>query len=179
MNQYPATDKTPFTIAEAAQRKAVKARQRKLRKKAAETAPFGAAPTPSERSAAAPLRSARQQLGDHYERRAWEALQEAGCSLLARQLRCPLGELDLVVRDGPTLVFVEVRYRSSSRFGGAAASVTHAKQARLLKTIHWWLPTIVMRAFGGCMPPCRIDLAAFDSFGLTWHRDAVRLSQDK
>ncbi|MDO9025636.1 YraN family protein [Zwartia sp.] len=184
MHQNPAPDITPFTIAEAAQRKAVQARKRKLRKKAAATASTAMAPPNSQRTASlkslrAPMRSARQQLGDHYETRAWEVLQEAGCSLLARQLRCPLGELDLIVREGQTLVFVEVRYRSSSRFGDAAASVTPAKQARLLRAIHWWLPTIVQRAFGGQMPPCRIDLAAFDPSGLTWHRDAVRLDQDK
>lgn len=184
MNQNPAPDVTPFAIAALAQRKAVKARQRKLKKKTAldtfsAVTPSNSRGIPSPHRLSAPKRSERQQLGDRYEDLAWEILEEAGCSLLARQLRCPLGELDLIVREGQTLVFVEVRYRSSSRFGDAAASVTPAKQARLLRAIHWWLPTLVRQAFGGQMPPCRIDLAAFDPFGLTWHRDAVRLSQDK
>jgi putative endonuclease len=90
-----------------------------------------------------------------------------------------VGELDLVVRDGQTLVFVEVRYRASQRFGGAAASITRAKQARLIKAIDWWLPKIVKTAFAGKMPLCRIDFVTFEQNRLTWHRDAVRLSQDK
>lgn len=162
----------PFTLAEAAQHKAIVARQRKLQR--LERLNYA-----GETQQATTVRSRRQRIGDLYEQRAWESLQKAGCSLLARQLRCPLGELDLVVRDGQTLVFVEVRYRSSQRFGGAAASVTPAKQTRLLKAIDWWLPTIVKQAFGGRIPSCRIDLAAFDQNGLTWHRDAVRPIQDK
>lgn len=167
-----------FKLADAAQRKAILARRRKRRRleqsKRSITVPFIEAP-----GARAAVRSDRQRIGDVYEQRAWETLQKAGCSLLARQLRCPLGELDLVIRDGSTLVFVEVRYRSSQRFGGAEASVTQTKQTRLLKAISWWLPILVKHAFGGQMPPCRIDLVAFDQNGLTWHRDAVRPTQDK
>jgi putative endonuclease len=98
---------------------------------------------------------------------------------LGQQLRCPVGELDLVVREGQVLVFVEVRYRRSRYFGGATASITRAKQERMLKAIDWWLPKLVRTAFGGQMPLCRIDLATFDQDELTWHRDALRLNPDK
>ena len=168
------TDQTPFAIAQVAQKRAIRARhlkQRRLALKSRKKDPT-LLTTPPERSPS-------QQIGDRYEALAWEALSQAGCSLLGKQLRCPVGELDLVVRDGQTLVFVEVRYRANQRFGGAVASITRAKQARLMKAIDWWLPKMVKADFAGKMPLCRIDLATFEQDTLTWHRDAVRLSQDK
>lgn len=174
MTQTRLTDLTAFEIAETAQQRAMHARHRKQRRltlKSKKNEPIS--------SITATDRSPSQRVGDHYEALAWEALRQAGCSLLGKQLRCPVGELDLVVRDGQTLVFVEVRYRASKRFGGAAASITRAKKARLRKAVAWWLPTMVNGAFAGKMPLCRIDLAIFEQDTLTWHRDAVRLSQDK
>jgi putative endonuclease len=168
------SDQTPFTIAHAAQKRAIHARQRKQSRLALKSKKHDLASL-----AGLPKRSPSQQIGDRYEALAWEALSQAGCSLLGKQLRCPVGELDLVVRDGQTLVFVEVRYRASQRFGGAAASITRAKQARLMKAIDWWLPKMVKAAFAGKMPRCRIDLATFEQDTLTWHKDAVRLDQDK
>jgi putative endonuclease len=85
----------------------------------------------------------------------------------------------LVVREGETLVFVEVRYRRNNHFGGAAASITRSKQHRLLNAIEWWLPKLVSQAFKGRMPICRIDFATFEQDTLIWHRDALRLGQDK
>lgn len=174
MNQIPSPDLTLFILADAAQKRAALARRRKQRRKAAH-----ARSASKTRSSGAMTRSTNQQIGDLYERRAWEALREAGCDLLGQQLRCPVGELDLVVREGQVLVFVEVRYRRSRHFGGATASINRAKQERMLKAIDWWLPKLVRAAFGGQMPLCRIDLATFDQNDLTWHRDALRLNQDK
>ncbi len=78
-------------------------------------------------------------------------LQRAGLQLVERNYRCRFGEIDLIARDGATLVFVEVRMRSSERFGGAAASITRAKQRKLLCTARHYLAGIV-RA-----PQCRFD----------------------
>ena len=78
-------------------------------------------------------------------------LQQAGLTLVARNYRCRFGEIDLIARDGKTLVFVEVRMRSSDRFGGAAASITAAKRAKLLRTARHYLAGIA-RA-----PACRFD----------------------
>lgn len=167
-------DLTLFTLAEVAQKRAILAKRRKQRRRACNKRAADHA-----RSSHNIARSNSQRIGDLYERRAWEVLQQAGCALLGYQLRCPLGELDLVVKDGQVLVFVEVRYRRTRLFGGATASITRAKQQKLLKTIDWWLPKLVREAFGGKMPQCRIDLATFDQDNLTWHRDAMRLSQDK
>src|ERR1044072_679376 len=60
-------------------------------------------------------------------------LQEHGLRIIARNYRCRLGEIDLVALERGTTVFVEVRQRSSSAFGGAAASITARKQARLIR----------------------------------------------
>lgn len=161
-----------FVIAHQAQRKAVLARKRKLARS------VRAKPGP-DKIAHEPRRSARQQTGDHYEQAAWHLVQQAGCQLLGRQLACPLGELDLVVREGVNLVFIEVRQRASGRFGGAAASVSTAKQQRFLRAAQWWLPTLVRRHFDGRMPTYRLDIVAFEPDGAVWYRDAVRLPQDK
>lgn len=175
MTQAPTPDLTLFVLAEAAQKRAALARRRKQRRRAASNRAASKNTRPTRNM----TRSTSQSIGDIYETRAWEALKQAGCDLLGQQLSCPLGELDLVVRDGQVLVFVEVRYRRSRGYGGATASITRAKQERMLKAIDWWLPKLVREAFGGQMPLCRIDLATFDQDNLTWHRDALRLSQDK
>lgn len=59
--------------------------------------------------------------------------------LLARNYRCRFGEIDLIMQDGDTLVFVEVRMRNSDRYGGAAASITPRKQAKLIQTARYYL----------------------------------------
>jgi putative endonuclease len=161
-----------FLIAQQAQRKALLARKRKLSRQA-RTKPC------AHELAQAPRRTARQQAGDHYEQAAWHLVQHAGCQLLGRQLACPLGELDLVVREGANLVFIEVRQRTSRHFGGAAASVSTRKQQRFLRAAQWWLPSLVRRHFGQRMPTYRLDVIAFEPEGAVWYRDAVRLPQDK
>jgi putative endonuclease len=79
--------------------------------------------------------------GDAAEDAAWRLLEAQGCGLLARNYRCRLGEIDLVVRDGESLVFVEVRARRDDAHGGAAASVGRAKQRRLVAAARHFLMT--------------------------------------
>ena len=66
----------------------------------------------------------RKDAGDHSEDLALARLSAAGLKLLKRNHRCKGGEIDLVMLDGTTLVFVEVRFRRNRNFGGAAASAT-------------------------------------------------------
>jgi len=68
-------------------------------------------------------------------------LQSHGLMLLARNHRCRLGEIDLVMRDGDSLVFVEVRAREGSSHGGAAASIGRAKQRRIAAAARHFLMT--------------------------------------
>ena len=89
--------------------------------------------------------------GRHAENFAALFLQQQGLKLVARNYRCRFGEIDLIARDGKTLVFVEVRMRASDQFGGAAASITAGKRHKLLRTARHYL-TGAART-----PACRFD----------------------
>ncbi|QEI08549.1 YraN family protein [Pigmentiphaga aceris] len=112
--------------------------------------------------------SPTQRHGAEQEALALAHLENAGLQLLARNVASRVGELDLVMQDGDILVFVEVRARSSSRFGGAAASVTFAKQQRLTRAAQVFLKT----AWRGPVPRCRFDVVAISPEGIAWLRDA-------
>ena len=84
-------------------------------------------------------RSLAAERGAQAEQAACDHLRARGLTLHSRNYRCRSGEIDLIMRDGETLVFVEVRYRSSNRFGGAAASVDTAKQQKLIRTAQTFL----------------------------------------
>ena len=77
--------------------------------------------------------------GSDAEQIAAAHLQKQGLVLVAQNYRCRFGEIDLILNDQNTLVFVEVRMRSSEAFGGAAASITAAKQAKLLLAARHYL----------------------------------------
>jgi putative endonuclease len=101
-----------------------------------------------------------------------EHLTLQGLSVVARNYRCRGGEIDLVCDDRGTLVFVEVRYRASQRFGGAAATVDRAKQQRLVLAARHYL---ARHAGDGLMRPCRFDVVVLDRLDarhLEWIRDA-------
>ncbi|MCB1770374.1 MAG: YraN family protein, partial [Candidatus Competibacteraceae bacterium] len=66
-------------------------------------------------------------------------LQEQGLALVTRNFRCRTGELDLIMRDGEYLVFVEVRSRRYARYGTPAESVTRTKQQKLLRAAAFYL----------------------------------------
>ena len=96
--------------------------------------------------------------GARFEQRALEFLHGAGLQLLERNWRSRFGELDLVMRDGDVVVFVEVRYRRDPRFGGSAASVGAAKRAKLTRAAQAFLQAHPRLA----SLPCRFDVVAFD-----------------
>lgn len=95
-----------------------------------------------------------------------------GMRILARNVRCRGGEVDLIADDRGVVVFVEVRLRSSKQFGGAAASITLGKQQRVILAAQHWL------AGGGryyANRPCRFDavlLDALDANHVEWLRGA-------
>lgn len=110
--------------------------------------------------------------GARFEQLALEHLQRAGLELVARNFRTRFGELDLIMRDGTTLVFAEVRYRRDQRFGGGAASVARDKRAKLARAAQGFLQAHPRLA----SLPCRFDVIAFDGDAgapaLTWERAA-------
>ncbi len=117
-----------------------------------------------------PLRqSPKQRQGQHFEALALAHLQGHGLTLVERNFRCKGGELDLIMREQATLVFVEVRQRASASFGGAAASVTPAKQLRLVRAAQFYLQRYTR------LPPCRFDVVAFDGATLSWLRNALEV----
>lgn len=80
-------------------------------------------------------------LGRAAEAAAARFLERQGCRILTTNFRAKGGELDLVAEDGAVLAIVEVRYRASDRYGGAAASITHAKRARIVRASRFLLAT--------------------------------------
>ncbi|MBU0751400.1 MAG: YraN family protein [Gammaproteobacteria bacterium] len=107
----------------------------------------------------------RQAKGDATEAEAAQMLVARGLRIVERNFRVRGGEIDIVCRDGATTVFVEVRLRTRGDFGGAAASITPAKQARLILAARHWL------ARHG-ESPCRFDAVLSDGEKLEWIRDA-------
>lgn len=94
--------------------------------------------------------------GTGIENRAEAHLNARGLETVARNHACRGGEIDLVMLDGDTLVFVEVRFRSSTRYGSAAESVDARKQARLVLAARHFLASRSEFAHH----PCRFDVVA-------------------
>jgi len=96
---------------------------------------------------------ATQALGDHGEQVAVDHLVASGLTILERNWRCELGEIDIVARDGDTLVVCEVKTRAGVGFGSPLEAVTAAKAARLRRLAARWI-----EANGVHPPEIRIDL---------------------
>lgn len=104
------------------------------------------------------------------EDRAAEHLKKHGLKLVARNWRCRQGEIDLIMYEGDTLVFVEVRSRASAAFGGAGASITPTKQAKLIRAAERYLLQNPSPA------ACRFDAILIDGDTLQWLRNAFEVS---
>lgn len=95
------------------------------------------------------------------ERGAWAEsialhyLGARGLRLLTRNYRCLAGEIDIVMKDNNTLVFIEVRYRASTDYGSPLETINHTKQRRILKTANHYLQTHRMSTGNA---PCRFDV---------------------
>lgn len=94
-------------------------------------------------------------------------LQQHGLQLVQRNFLCKGGELDLIMRDGSGLVFVEVRQRSSASFGGALASITPAKQRRMV------LAAQVFLQQQRTVPACRFDAVAIEGTRIDWLKNIL------
>ena len=116
-----------------------------------------------------------KRLGDRGEDLAARFLRGNGYRILARNYRCPCGEIDLIARDGEIIVFVEIKGRSTRRFGSPLEAITPVKRRRLAVTAHHYLTA------------CSLGSARtrFDVVGIRWMpggsgectliRDAFRL----
>jgi len=108
--------------------------------------------------------------GREAETRAWQYLQTRGLRLLQRNYRSRRGEIDLVLQDQDSLVFVEVRYRREARFGSGAESVDRHKQSRLIACAQHYMQTNP----GLAKQPCRFDVVSVSGSGepVEWIRNA-------
>ncbi|MDX9699063.1 MAG: YraN family protein [Rhodocyclaceae bacterium] len=106
-----------------------------------------------------PAATRAQACGADAERIAERFLTGHGLRILARNLRCRGGEIDLIGLHHDTVVFIEVRLRRNPRFGGAGASITPHKQQRIILAARWWLGG-AGRAHAN--RPCRFDAVLFD-----------------
>ena len=101
-------------------------------------------------------------------------LQQRGLRLLARNYHCRRGEIDLVMKDRDSIVFVEVRFRRNVRFGTAAETVDRAKQSRLIAAANHYLLCHTEAA----RRPCRFDvvsiIAPAGAPNVQWIRDAFQ-----
>ncbi len=108
----------------------------------------------------------KKQLGDDAERAAERYLITHGLSLVERNYRTRFGEIDLIMRDGDALVFIEVRLRKNDDFGGAAASIGTHKQRRIAAAAQQYIAALRNP------PPCRFDAVLIMGTKIEWLKDA-------
>lgn len=109
--------------------------------------------------------------GQQFEKLALAYLQKQGMRLIQQNFLCKLGEIDLIMQHDDCLVFVEVKYRVSNAFGGAAAAVTASKQKKLIRTAKWYLQQHKLNDAA-----CRFDVIAIEGhepYQYQWIRNAI------
>lgn len=97
-----------------------------------------------------------QKTGQQYERLAVKFLKQHGMKILRQNYRSKMGEIDVIARDGNTLVFIEVKYRQSTQFGSSAEMVSYNKQIKIIKTAQLYLT----QHPDAQNVPCRFDIIA-------------------
>ncbi|MFC0323017.1 YraN family protein [Gallibacterium melopsittaci] len=113
--------------------------------------------------------------GGEFEQQARHFLEKKGLKFIAANQNFPCGELDLIMQDHQTIVFVEVRQRKSDKFGSAVESISWAKQQKLLKTANLWLSQHDQSLD---TVNCRFDVVAFDGTNhqLTWLKNFIEFN---
>jgi len=111
-----------------------------------------------------------RQIGGDAENLACHYLQQQGMTLLERNYHSRLGEVDLIMQDHESLVFVEVRYRQQNQYGSAEDSVTRHKQDKLIKTALYYLQHHPQRA----EQPSRFDVVAINGCGTKAEIDWIK-----
>jgi putative endonuclease len=100
-----------------------------------------------------------REIGKFTEDIAAKYLQQQGLREVTRNFYCRLGEIDLIMIDKQTLVFIEVKYRKNANFGGALASISISKQRKLQKTATFYLQQQRLNAYNTL---CRFDVVALE-----------------
>lgn len=95
------------------------------------------------------------------------ALRQRGYAILEERYRTPFGEIDVIARDGDTLVFIEVKARRDDHYGGGAAAVTARKQRTIVRVAQAYLSRTRLHHL-----PCRFDVVVVE-----WPADAAPRAQ--
>jgi putative endonuclease len=118
-----------------------------------------------------------RQSGARWEKAAESFLRNHGLKLLQRNFTSRFGEIDLIMEDEKTLVFVEVKYRKCNLHGSGAAAVTYHKQGRISRTAAWYLAMNPHRS----QQTCRFDVISFNPQnsdpGIDWIKSAFYNTQ--
>ncbi|MDD5393272.1 MAG: YraN family protein [Thiothrix sp.] len=115
-------------------------------------------------------KAAHLQRGENTEQLACKHLQANGLKLLHQNYRLRTGEIDLIMRDGAIIVFIEVRYRKTQRYGGALLSIDPRKQARIIRTAQHYLQ------YRAPDTQARFDVIAVEGDdGIQWIKNAFDL----
>ncbi|WP_245183385.1 YraN family protein [Legionella israelensis] len=112
--------------------------------------------------------------GERAERLAEHFLTTKGLRKLARNYNCRFGEIDLIMQDGDSIVFIEVRARKSCQYGGAIASITYGKQQKIIHAArHFLMVKNIAEKY-----PLRFDVVSFDGEPpkLNWIKDAFSVN---
>lgn len=109
-------------------------------------------------------------LGLYYEKKALKHLLKQGLTLIDTNVRYPCGEIDIIMQEKKTWVFVEVRFRRNGLFGDAVSSVTYPKRRRLWRAANRWL---AQRQESIETSDCRFDICAFDQRQLIWLKNIL------
>ena len=118
-----------------------------------------------------------QKKGAFAEEAALDFLRSKGLVLVARNYRTRAGEIDLIMRELDTLVFIEVRLRLPSIYAAAAETIIHRKQARIIKASQHYLQHYVADR-AAQVPNCRFDVMASDGKGWQWIQSAFDFNLD-
>lgn len=114
----------------------------------------------------------QRRTGQHYETMAADYLTRHQLQLVEKNFTTRAGEIDLIMRHGSCLVFVEVKYRKNQAYGHAAEMVTTNKKSRLIKAANWWM---LKRGLNADTTDFRFDVVAIHQNGLDieWIKNAI------
>jgi len=114
------------------------------------------------------MQQSTREFGQEKEQQACAYLTNQGLELINQNYQCKVGEIDLIMRDKETLVFVEVRFRNQANYGDGLESVTRNKQRKIIRTAQYYLLTNKQYQDD----PCRFDVVAIAPQKIDWIKDA-------
>ncbi len=109
-----------------------------------------------------------KSIGDIGEERARDFLQKNGIKIIKSNFKCKVGEIDIIAEDNSSLIFIEVKYRKSDKFGAPSEMVTYHKQKKIILTAQLYLqkhPKLANKA-------CRFDVISIHQNDISWIQDA-------